>query len=166
MGADFSPESFQETSAEAPRRAGLRLAPGLELLGFEKRGERSLPLYLATVAAGFPSPADDFIDKKLDLNEYCIEHPEATFFVRVHGDSMLEAGVHSGDVLVVDRALEPRNNRVIIAALNGELTVKRIRKTPDKLFLMPEHPDFAPIEVTHEASFEIWGVVSYVIHKL
>ena len=94
----------------------------LEILGFEKRTSCSRPLYLATVMAGFPSPADDFIDKTLDLNEFLISHPEATFFVRVYGDSMRDAGLSTGDILVVDRALEPVHNRIVIAALNGELT--------------------------------------------
>ncbi len=138
----------------------------LEVLGFERRTGLELPLYLATVAAGFPSPADDYIDKTLDLNEHLVRHPDATFFVRVYGDSMRDAGIHSGDILIVDRAVEPRNGSVVIAALNGELTVKRLQKTPDKLLLVPEHPEFSPIEVTEDASFEIWGIVSYVIHKV
>jgi len=141
-------------------------AVGLELFGFERRSDLSLPLYLAVVPAGFPSPADDFIDKQLDLNEHLVRHPEATFFVRVVGDSMRDAGITDGDILVVDRALEARNNRIVIAALNGELTVKRIRTSGGRLFLVPEHPDYEPIEIDSEASFEIWGVVSYVIHKV
>lgn len=140
--------------------------PQLEILGFKPRSELDLPLYLATVAAGFPSPADDYIDKTLDLNEHLISHPEATFFVRVYGDSMRDAGIQSGDILIVDRAVEPRNGSVVIAALNGELTVKRLHKQQDKLLLVPEHPEFSPIEVTEDASFEIWGIVSYVIHKV
>jgi len=146
--------------------ARLMRARGLELLGFEKRSSCQLPLYLATVSAGFPSPADDFIDKTLDLNEHLIDHPEATFFVRVFGDSMLDAGLHSGDILIVDRALQPSHNRIVIAALDGELTVKRIRKHGGRLYLVPEHPDYKPIEVTGEASFEVWGVVTHVIHKV
>ncbi|THB64265.1 MAG: LexA family transcriptional regulator [Desulfovibrio sp.] len=138
----------------------------LEILGHTKGDDLKLPLYLATVSAGFPSPADDFIDKSLDLNEHLIAHPEATFFVRVYGDSMRDAHIGSGDILVVDRALEPMNNKIVIAALNGELTVKRIRKTAERLFLVPENPEFTPIEVGEEESFEIWGVVTYVIHKV
>ena len=137
----------------------------LEILAPARGAKLELPLYLATVAAGFPSPADDFIDKALDLNEHLVEHPEATFFVRVCGDSMLDAGIRSGDILVVDRALEPANNRIVIASLNGELTVKRIRAAGGRLFLTPENPAFSPIEVGEEESFEIWGVVTYVIHK-
>lgn len=139
--------------------------PKLEILGATRHGKLELPLYLATVAAGFPSPADDFIDKSLDLNEHLIHHPEATFFVRVCGDSMQDAGIRSGDILVVDRAVEPAHNKIVIAALNGDLTVKRIRAQNGKLVLAPENPAFSPIEVGEEESFEIWGVVTYVIHK-
>jgi len=138
----------------------------LEILGFEPKKELRLPLYLASVAAGFPSPADDFIDKKLDLNEFLINHPAATFFVRVSGDSMRDAGLNDGDILVVDRALDPGGGKIVVAALDGELTVKRIRKQNGKLFLAPENPEFEPIEVGEEACFEIWGVVTYVIHKV
>lgn len=131
---------------------------------FENRTDTKLPLFVAKISAGFPSPADDYIDKKIDLNEYLIKHPAASFFVRVVGDSMINAGIHSGDILIVDRALEPVDNKIIIAVLDGELTVKRIKKKKSKLFLAPENPAFNPIEVTPEMNFEVWGVVTYVIH--
>ena len=123
-------------------------------------------MFLASVEAGFPSPADDFIDQSLDLNEYLVEHPTATFFVRVSGDSMRDAGVASGDILIVDRAKDPGHNAVVIAFINGELTVKRIRTKDGRLFLAPDNPEFTPIEITPDADFEVWGVVTYVIHKL
>ena len=129
------------------------------------RSRLPLPLYLAPVSAGFPSPAEDYLDKALDLNELLVAHPAATFYVRASGDSMRDAGIHSGDILVVDRAVEPTHGRVVIAALNGELTVKRLRHTGGRLFLVPENPDYAPLEVSPEASFEIWGVVTFVIHR-
>ncbi|MYL84774.1 translesion error-prone DNA polymerase V autoproteolytic subunit [Desulfovibrio aerotolerans] len=129
------------------------------------RSRLPLPLYLAPVSAGFPSPAEDYLDKALDLNELLIAHPAATFYVRASGDSMRDAGIHSGDILVVDRAVEPTHGRVVIAALDGELTVKRLRYTGGRLFLVPENPDYAPLEVSPEASFEIWGVVTFVIHR-
>ena len=124
------------------------------------------PLFTASVAAGFPSPADDYIEGKLDLNSYLIKHPAATFFVRVEGDSMIEAGIHSGDTLIVDRALEPVENNVVIARINGELTVKRIRKDSGKLFLIPDNSQYEPIRIDEEMDFEIWGVVTNVIHPL
>jgi DNA polymerase V len=147
-------------------RAAARPHPALEVLGFTPGAPLKLPLYLAAVAAGFPSPADDFIDRSLDLNEHLAPHPAATFFVRVSGDSMQGANVRSGDILVVDRSLEPADGKVVVAALDGELTVKRIRAKAGRLFLAPENPDFPAIEVGPEASLEIWGVVTYVIHKL
>lgn len=136
----------------------------LELFGYEQRTALGLPFYLATVPAGFPSPAEDYIDKKLDLNEHLVRHPAATFFVRVTGDSMRDAGIASGDILVVDRAIEARDRHIVIAALDGELTVKRLRRKNGRLFLMPDNPDYAPLEISPEASFEIWGVVTYIIH--
>jgi len=132
----------------------------------EKGDLKELPLFTARISAGFPSPADDYIDRKLDLNEYLIKHPAATFFVRVQGDSMIDAGIHSGDILIVDRALEPADNKIVIAVLYGELTVKRIKKTKSKLVLLPENPSFKPIEVTTEMGLEVWGVVTHVIHTV
>jgi DNA polymerase V len=120
---------------------------------------------LSPVSAGFPSPAEDYIDRKIDLNEQLIRNPASTFFVRVAGDSMRDAGVIDGDILIVDRAQEPKNKAIVIAAVNGELTVKRLKKSRSRLWLVPENPDFSPTEVTPEMQFEIWGVVTYVIHK-
>ncbi|MEF2146183.1 MAG: translesion error-prone DNA polymerase V autoproteolytic subunit [Desulfovibrionaceae bacterium] len=142
------------------------LPPDLELLGVRTGPSLELPWYLAEVSAGFPSPADDFIDRALDLNEHLIRHPQATFFVRAHGDSMLGAGIHDQDLLIVDRALQPGNNAVVIAALNGELTVKRLRRQGTRLLLQPENADYEPIEITPETDFEIWGQVTHVIHKV
>ena len=133
---------------------------------FEGKIKQELPLYSARISAGFPSPADDYLDKKLDLNEYLIKHPASTFFVRVAGDSMIDAGIHSGDILIVDRALEPAGNSIVIAVIDGDLTVKRIKKSNDKLFLLAENPDYPLIEIKPDMSFEVWGVVSYVIHKV
>ena len=137
-----------------------------EIFSFEQRTKLSLPIAMTSVPAGFPSPADDYMDKKLDLNEYLIQHPAATFFVRVKGESMIQAGIHSGDILIVDRAIEPEDGKVVIAAIDGELTVKRILKRDGKLYLAAENPDYNLIEVSPEQSFMIWGVVTYVIHKV
>lgn len=124
-----------------------------------------LSLFLSPVAAGFPSPADDFLDQQLDLNEYLVEHPSATFFVRVKGDSMMGAGISTGDILIVDRAKEPKDKSVVVALVNGEFTVKRLSKTLGKLSLLPENPRYCPIIVTADMDFEIWGVVRHVIHS-
>ncbi|MEQ1795020.1 MAG: translesion error-prone DNA polymerase V autoproteolytic subunit [Nitrospira sp.] len=125
-----------------------------------------LPVFLGRLPAGFPSPADDYIEGKLDLNRHLIKHPAATFFVRVTGDSMLEAGIHSGDILIVDRSLEAIDGNVIVASLDGELTVKRLFKQDQTLRLLPANKDYQPIEIQGQQSFEIWGVVTNVIHAL
>lgn len=125
-----------------------------------------LPLYLSTIKAGFPSAADDYLDRKLDLNEHLIKHPTATFFVKVKGDSMVGAGIHSGDILIVDRSLQAENKKIVVAILNGEFTVKRLHKIKDKIVLLPENPNYEPIEVPKGADFEVWGVVVHVIHSV
>lgn len=123
------------------------------------------PLFAARIPAGFPSPADDYVDKGLDLNELLVRHPAATYFVRVSGDSMVGAGIHSGDILVVDRAESARDRSVIIAALNGELTVKRFVRDNGRIYLFSENRDYPNLEVNGEMEFEIWGVVVHVIHS-
>ena len=125
-----------------------------------------LPVFLGRLPAGFPSPADDYLEGKLDLNRHLIKHPAATFFVRVTGDSMIGAGIHSGDLLVVDRSLEPADKNVVVAVLDGELTVKRLFKQNEVLRLLPENLNYQPIEITAQQTVEIWGVVTSVIHAL
>ncbi|MEO0853598.1 MAG: translesion error-prone DNA polymerase V autoproteolytic subunit [Cyanobacteria bacterium J06648_11] len=126
----------------------------------------SLPLMTCPVQAGFPSPATDYIEGKLSLDKHLIQNPVATFFVRVTGDSMLGAGIHPGDLLVVDRALEPRDGKVIIAIVDGELTVKRLQLERDRLLLAPENPNYPVMEIGELTDFEVWGVVTNVIHPL
>lgn len=127
---------------------------------------KSVPMFTEQVAAGFPSPADDYLEGNLDLNTYLIQHPVATYFVRVTGDSMIGAGIHSGDILIVDRSLEPTNRRVVIAIVNGELTVKRLIRKKDRVILMPENDVYKPIEIKDETNLEVWGVVTSVIHAV
>ena len=126
----------------------------------------AIPFYQSNVPAGFPSPAEDFMDLDLNLQAYLVQHPSATFCVRVTGDSMQNAGIFSGDVMVVDRALEPKNNTIVLAVLDGEFTVKRIQKKGSQLFLKPENQTFNPIEITEEMDFKVWGVVTHIIHKV
>jgi DNA polymerase V len=126
----------------------------------------ALPLFSCPVSAGFPSPAEDYLEGPLDLNQHLISNPVATFFVRVTGDSMLGAGIHSGDLLVVDRSLEARDGRVAIAVVDGELLVKRLRWRNARLYLEAEHPDYPPLLVREEMDFEVWGIVTNVIHPL
>jgi DNA polymerase V len=123
-------------------------------------------LFDAAVPAGFPSPAADYEQEKLDLNRHLVSNPAATFFVKVAGDSMIGAGIHHGDLLVVDRSLEPRDKSVVIAVLNGELTVKRIRIKGRKVTLEPENDNYTSQEVTADTAFEVWGIVTSVIHRL
>ena len=132
----------------------------------EKKSQHDLPLFLESVSAGFPSPADDYLEGKLDLNDHLVRNPAATFFVRVTGDSMENAGIYSGDILVVDRSIEPKNNNVIIAVVDGELTVKRLNIRNKEVSLMPENSKYKPLRITEEMSFEVWGVVSTVIHSV
>lgn len=123
-------------------------------------------LVSSAVQAGFPSPAESGIEGKLDLNQYLVKHPAATFFVRVEGDSMSHGSILDGDLLIVDRALKPKQGSIVIALLAGEFTVKKLAFEKEKLFLMPENPTFPPIAITQEMEFSVWGVVTYVIHKL
>ena len=125
-----------------------------------------LPLFGHRIAAGFPSPADDYVEDRIDLNQHLIRHKEATFFLRVKGDSMLGAGIHDGDLLVVDRALDPVDGKIVIAVLDGELTVKRLERKAGRVRLMPENPAYAPIVVQNAQDLIIWGVVTNVIHGL
>ena len=125
-----------------------------------------LPLFSGKVAAGFPSPADDYVEKNLDLNELLVQKPAATFFVRAQGESMLGAGIHPNDILVVDRSLEAVPGKIVICALNGELTVKRLARENGQWQLNAENPAHANIVIDDEFELVIWGVVTNVIHPL
>lgn len=131
----------------------------------ESKGYR-LPLFSHKVPAGFPSPADDHVEQQLDLNEHLIKNPPSTFFVRVSGDSMKDVGIFPNDILIVDRSIDPVDGKIVIAVIDGELTVKRLRKKNGALFLMPENPEYSPIAVKELQDFSIWGVVTNVIHAL
>ncbi len=138
----------------------------IEIFQADITHQQRLPLYLSQIKAGFPSAADDYLDKNLDLNEHLIKHPTSTFFVKVKGDSMIGAGIHSGDMLIVDRSQEAKHGKIIVAIINGEFTVKRLQKKNEMVYLMPENPNYKPIEVVKGMDFEIWGVVLHVIHSV
>jgi DNA polymerase V len=123
------------------------------------------PLIGGRISAGFPSPAQDYIEETLDLNEFLITHPSATFFLRVEGFSMINAGIFPGDILIVDRSLEAAHKKIVIAIVDGEMTVKRLWREKDKWYLMPENPEFPMVEITSDMEFIIWGVVVYSLHK-
>ncbi|MBN9565272.1 MAG: translesion error-prone DNA polymerase V autoproteolytic subunit, partial [Alphaproteobacteria bacterium] len=114
----------------------------------------------------FPSPASDYEEGKIDLNDMLIRHPAATFLVRVQGESMLGAGIHPNDILVVDRSLTPNPGRIVIAVVDGELTVKRLLKAHNQIILMPENEAFQPIHISDQQNFMVWGVVTNVIHSV
>lgn len=126
----------------------------------------ALPLFTVKVAAGFPSPADDYVEKTLDLNELLVQKPAATFFVRAEGESMLGAGIHPNDILVVDRSIEPVPGKIVICALDGELTVKRLGRNNGQWQLQAENPHYADIVIREELDMVIWGVVTNVIHSV
>jgi len=125
-----------------------------------------LPLALYRVEAGFPSPADDYMEGSLDLNEHVIKHPAATYFVRASGDSMTGAGIFNGDLLIVDRSLEPVHGKVAIVEVDGQLTVKRLCKLNGRLLLQSENESYPPIELQEGNEVVVWGVVTHVLHNL
>lgn len=138
----------------------------MKILKPDRKKSTKIPLYNSNIKAGFPSPADDFIDLSLDLNEHLIDHPEATFFVKVSGDSMINAGIHQDDLLIVDRSFIAENDQIVIAILNGEFTCKRYHKdSKGNITLLPENENYKPIKITESMDFMVWGVVTYVIHK-
>tara|TARA_B100000609_G_C17129034_1_gene389133 strand:- start:155 stop:559 length:405 start_codon:yes stop_codon:yes gene_type:complete len=125
----------------------------------------SVPVLADAVPAGFPSPAEDYLDMDLNLHDYLVRNPAATFCVRVSGDSMMSANIKSGDVMVVDRALDPTNNSIVLAVLNGEFTVKRIKKRANELYLIADNEQYQPMKITKDVDFQVWGVITFIIHK-
>ncbi len=136
-----------------------------EIFSANTETELALPILPFGVSAGFPSPALDFEDLSIDLNKYLIERPASTFFVRVEGQSMKDAGIHDGDLLVIDKSIEPTNGKIAVCYLDGEFTLKRIKLTKEGLWLMPENDKYPPIQVNPENTLTIWGIVTYVIKK-
>ena len=131
-----------------------------------QRPPLQLPLAGEQVAAGFPSPAEDYVEVGIDLNDQLIRHPTSTFFLRVSGDSMTGAGIHDGDLLVVDRSLNPRPGRVVVAVLDGGFTLKRLVRHHGRLRLEAANPDYPPLELQTCGDVQIWGVAVHVIHPL
>lgn len=128
--------------------------------------ELRIPFIPDGVSAGFPSPAADFMENNIDLNKELSENPLATFYIKVKGNSMIDAGIEDKDVLIVDRSIEPQDNKIAICYIDGEFTVKRIKLEKDCLYLMPENSNYTPIKVTEENQLIIWGIVTYVIKKM
>lgn len=125
-----------------------------------------LPLFLSRISAGFPSPTDDYVEGRLSLDEHLVSRPEATFFLRVQGDSMVGAGIHDGDLLIVDKSLQTRHGSIVIAELHGELTVKRLHRKNGQVSPRAENPAYRDIPINEESPLVIWGVVTNVVHSL
>lgn len=125
-----------------------------------------IPISESTVHAGFPSPADDFLEGSLDLNKLVIKHPEATFFARVEGDSMRDDGIEDGDILVVDKASAAYDGCLAVAFVDGEFTLKRVRFEAERILLVPSNPKYKTIEIKQDNNFSIWGVVGWIIKKM
>lgn len=137
----------------------------LEICVAETENHLELPLLSFQISAGFPSPALDFIDLSIDLNKQLIEHPSATFYGRVKGESMKNAGINDGDLLIIDKSIEPAHGKIAVCYLDGEFTLKRIKITPDGLWLMPENDSYKPIKMQEGNSLTVWGIVTYIIKK-
>ena len=136
----------------------------LDLFKSIKNKQILTPIFLDSVSAGFPSPATDYMENKLDLNEYLIKHPAATFIVKAKGSSMTDARILSGDLLIVDRSISPKSDDIVIASIFGDLTVKKLKKKQNSFFLLSANSDYPSIEVKEEMECFIWGVITYIIH--
>lgn len=123
-----------------------------------------IPLFLTPAACGFPSPAQDYVEQAIDLNQHCVSHPAATFYVRASGHSMVEQGIHDGDMLIIDRAITARHGDIVLACLDGEFTVKTLQERPVPA-LLPANADFTPIYPQEGQELDIFGVVTFVLHK-
>jgi DNA polymerase V len=136
----------------------------VEVYQVKQEFKLKLPLFLVRSPAGYPSPADDYIEGRIDLNEKLIKHPEATYLVRVMGDSMINARIDEGDFLIVDRALGTGHGDIVLAVMNGEFTVKRLVNQYNRVYLVAANPKYPPLEVSPEVDFEVWGKVTYIFH--
>jgi DNA polymerase V len=155
--------------AELSRRLADRAKRATDINAFfevESRVGRAVPLMGTKAACGFPSPADDYLDRPLDFNELLIENPAATFAVRIAGDSMTGAGLFPGDIAVVDRSLPVRDRCIVLALVDGEFTIKRYRKKRDRVWLEAENPAYQDISISEQMSFEVWGVIRRAIRML
>ena len=123
-------------------------------------------VYLNSVCAGFPSPANDYLEGEIDLNRYLIKNPLATFIVKSQGNCMLQAGIHSGDLLIVDRSIKPKNHSIVIASIDGDLTVKRIKVSGKNFLLSSDNKGHSNVKINNESDIFIWGIVTKVIHNV
>ncbi|WP_294822868.1 translesion error-prone DNA polymerase V autoproteolytic subunit [uncultured Flavobacterium sp.] len=126
----------------------------------------SVPFISHRIAAGFASPAQDFLEERIDLNKELVKNPLTTFYITVSGNSMINAGIADGDLLIADRSLEPADGKVAICLIDGDFTVKRLKVGTDCIYLMPENPAYKPLKVTEDNNFTIWGIVTYVVRSV
>lgn len=138
----------------------------IEIFSVDTSSELDLPVVEAGISAGFPSPADDFLDASIDLNKILITNKDATFYGRVKGDSMIDAGLSDGDLLIIDKSLEPKDGKIAVCFIDGEFTVKRIKITNKCIYLVAENKNYKPIKVTDDNDFLIWGIVTTVIKSV
>lgn len=141
----------------------LHSANNIDFYSAVVESELELPFVSSGISAGFPSPADDFLDSGIDLNKELIKNPYSTFYGRVRGDSMKDLGIHNGDLLVIDKSLEPQNGKIAVCYIDGEFTVKTIKIEDDCCWLVPANENYKPIKVTAENDFIVWGIVINVI---
>ena len=138
----------------------------LDFYSVDETAFEKIPLFEGSVQAGTPTSTDNQLDLDLDLHDHLVKNPSTTFCVKAIGESMKDAGIQSGDIMLVDRKIEPQNRSIVLAVIDNEFTVKRVNISDNKLYLMPENENFTPIEITKEMDFKVWGVVTYVIHKV
>ena len=131
---------------------------------FNDKESSGVDLYITSINAGFPSPAEDHVDVSLNLNDYLVKHPSSTFYIYVKGDSMIGSGIYDGDLMVVDRSLEPQSNNVVVAVIDGEFTVKKIYKNKNQIYLLPDNKNYKPIHIKEGMDFQVWGIVTHSIH--
>ena len=136
----------------------------LDIFNFVRHKQINIPIFIDKISAGFPSPATDYMENKLDLNEHLIKHPAATFIVKASGFSMIKEGIHPDDLLIIDRSIVPQNNNIVIASIFGDLTVKKLKKKEKAFFLLSANDSYPNIEVKEEMECFIWGVVTFIIH--
>ena len=140
--------------------------PAITFYKADTKTSLELPYVAEGISAGFPSPADDFLDINIDLNKHLIKNPSTTFYGKVRGNSMIDAGIHDGDLLIIDKSLDPTNNKIAVCFIDGEFTVKRIKIEKDIIWLIAENKDYKPIKVTEDNDFIIWGIVTTVIKQV
>jgi len=138
----------------------------IDIYSADTESEIIIPVVETGISAGFPSPAMDFVDASIDLNRHLVKHPSATFYGRVKGDSLKNAGISDGDLLIIDRSLEPKNGKIAVCFIDGEFTAKRIQISTNEVLLVPENEKYQPIHVTEDNTFLIWGIVTHVIKNV